>query len=176
MRDELKNFEWHIHGLSERDFVKSMRLTKELIELKKKDLKTYEKKIREENPEAADDILDDIFYYSWVEMQIMWQFCLWRLQSIFEGILIGEFLTEEESRGLIGLKTKMDKVISKGYEIEEEKFVELIEWGKLRNALSHSPPEHYMPIKLDENDVIEYLELLKSVIRNLKIQKDTGGS
>lgn len=172
MRNELKNFKWHIHGLSERDLDDALRLTKDLIEAKKKDLKAYEEKTREENSESADDILDDIFYYSWVDMQILWQFCLWRLQSIFEGILIGELLTEEEARGLLGLKSKMDKVISKGYEIEQENYDELIEWGKLRNALSHSPPEHYRPIKLEESDVIEYLELLKSVTGDLKAQKD----
>lgn len=35
MRKELKSFDWHIHGLSERDFEVTIKLTEDLIQAKK---------------------------------------------------------------------------------------------------------------------------------------------
>ncbi len=171
MREKLKEFNWHIHGLSERDLEKAIKLTKNLIGTKKKELKKEEKKIRKENPDFADDILDDISYYAWIDMQILWQFCLWRLQSIFEGIITTRLLSDEETQGLAGLKKKLDKLQSVGYRISQKDYDELLEWSRLRNALSHCPPEHYRPISLKESDIEEYLDLIMHVTQDLSIQK-----
>ena len=171
MRKKLKNFDWHVYGLSEGDLDETIRIVKSFMKAGKKELEQESDRVRKEDPECADDILDDIFYYAGVDMQFLWQFCLWRLQSIFEGIITTRFLSEDEAKGLVGLKNKMDKLRNRGYKIDQEKYEEILEWGRLRNALSHCPPEHYKPVWLEESDIDEYLELIKFVIKNLKIQK-----
>jgi len=49
-----------------------------------------------------------------------------------------------------------------------------LNWGKLRNALSHHPPEQYRPCGLEESDLKEYYELLKRVTEYLLGQKNNG--
>ena len=171
MRKELKNFEWHVYGLSKNDFEETIRIVKSFIKARKEELKQESERVRKRDPICADDILDDIFYYAGIDMQFLWQFCLWRLQSIFEGIITTIILSEDEAKGLGGLKNKLDKLRNRGYKINQEKYNEILEWGRLRNALSHCPPEHYRPAWLEESDIEEYLELVKFVIKDLNIQK-----
>ena len=62
----------------------------------------------------------------------------------------------------------MDSLLKKGYTIKKEDYNELLEWGSLKNALSHFPPEEYRQIDLQENDIVEYFELLKKNYRRFK--------
>lgn len=171
MREELKKFDWRIHGLSEGDFEETIRIVKSFIKARKEELKQESERVRKRDPICADDILDDIFYYAWVDMQILWQFCLWRLQAIFEGIVTTKFLAQSDATKLVGLKKKLDRLLISGYLINRKKYDELLEWGRLRNAISHCPPEHYKPISLEESDIKEYKKLIISVIKGLSIQK-----
>ena len=65
---------------------------------------------------------------------------------------------------LIGLQAKLNRMRLAGFTIGEDCYNELIEWGKLRNALSHCPPEWYGYVTLNEDDIKEYIALLKKVI------------
>lgn len=52
-------------------------------------------------------------------------------------------------------------------------FDQLLEWGNLRNALSHFPPEQFRPLNLNEKDIQEYIDLLESVLDQLTQQKQS---
>jgi hypothetical protein len=167
MRNELKNFEWFTYGLTSDDFDYIIRLINEMIDSRIDIYKQHEVKVKNENPEFADDALDDIAYYVSVDIEYMWEFCLWRLQGIFEGIITTRFLSnidQKIKKSLIGLKSKLDKMKEEGFAINIDDYNELLEWGRLRNALSHCPPEQYRPIALGEDDINDYVSLVKKVI------------
>ena len=163
MREELKNCEWNVHKLSEEDFDYTLDLTKRMIQARKESLSQYSKELRKDNP-FAEDILDDVSYYTWVELHYFWHFCLWRLQAIFEGMITQTFLSHLKNRQLIGLKSKLDAMKKAGYSIEQDLYNEIIEWGKIRNVLSHCPPEQFNPVLLKEEDIKEYLGIIKEVV------------
>ena len=164
MRGELKKFDWHIHGLNESDIDYAYNLVKKIIKDRKKVLDDYSNKVRTENPTMAPDILDDIYYYHGLETLILWQFGLWRLQGIFEGTMILKYLEDPALLKLVGLKAKLKKMREAGYTIDQQDYDDLIEWGYLRNALSHCPPERYCYVALSEDDIKEYIGLIKKVI------------
>jgi len=166
MRAELKNLaelDYWTYGLSESDFGYTFRLAKGLIEAKFELYRQEAKRVREEKPELADDILDDITYYTYIEAQYVWHFCLWRLQAIFEAIILHNLLPVKPSKPLIGLKAKLDAIRNAGYTLDQADYDELINWGKLRNLLSHAPPEQFRPGPIKEEDIVEYQSLVKRV-------------
>jgi hypothetical protein len=165
MRDRLKNFNWHIHGPSEVDIDYIHEMVKKTIEDRNKILDERKARVEKENPEMAPDILNDTCYYHGLQNLILWQFALWRLQGIFEGLMILKYLRDPSlSKKLIGLKAKLRKMIDSGYTISPDDYDALIEWGELRNALSHCPPEWYGYVDLFEADILEYISLIKKVI------------
>ena len=56
-------------------------------------------------------------------------------------------------------------------EIFDNDFNDILECGKLRNALAHFPPEKYRPGLINEDDVKEYVALVKKVLSYLIEQK-----
>jgi len=165
MRDRLKDFNWHIHGLSEGDIDHIYEMVKKTIEDRNKILDEYKARVEIEDPEMAPDILDDICYYHGLQNLILWQFALWRLQGIFEGLMILKYLKDPSlSKKLIGLKAKLKKMKDSGYTLSSDDYDTLLEWGELRNALSHCPPEWYGYVDLFEADIQEYISLIKKVI------------
>src|SRR3972149_7958631 len=90
MRPQLRNLserDYWLYGVSERDFEHTLRLAQSLV---RNHFKAYERDaamVRTEQPELADDILDDEAFYTYVDAQYVWQFCLWRLQGILEGMI-----------------------------------------------------------------------------------------
>ncbi len=177
MRKELNNLEWHIYGVSEKDYDYTFRLVKEIINHRQNQINEKIDSIKvcdnkenllNDSKGITDEVISDLSYYNYVENLFLWHFGLWRLQGIFEGILKNEFFP---NKNLQGLKAKLNFVKKLEYVVFEEDFNELIEWGKLRNALSHNPPERYRPSGLREDDVKEYLGLIKRVTKNLKDQK-----
>lgn len=162
MREELKNFEWHLYGLDESDLDYAIQSVENIIADRERQTEALWEKNRNENPDVADDIMDDVAYYKWVENQYLWTFCLWRMQGIFEGLITTRFLQGGEQ--LIGLARKLDAMVSAGYRLDNETRDELIEWARLRNALSHCPPEKYKPPHINLEDIQEYRELLRRVL------------
>jgi hypothetical protein len=168
MRKQLKRYvegDYWVYGLSVHDYSYTIRLAKEYVDAKMMLFRQYAEKIRREQPDSADDILDDTAYYNYTDTEYVWHFCLWRLQAVFEGILVHKILRNKEVERLPGLKAKLDAVRRAGYPLTDEDYDELIEWAKLRNALSHAPPEQYRPGPLCEEDVMEYLGLVERISR-----------
>ncbi|OBX22022.1 MULTISPECIES: hypothetical protein [Bizionia] len=158
MREELKNTNWHIYGLSITDYDYTKRLINEIIKDRNKqiEIKAKELEIQKIDSEA----IADLNYYAYVDNLFIWHFGIWRLQGIFEGILKQEFFP---NKNMHGLKSKLDYTRKVSRKIKPEDYNELLEWGKIRNALSHFPPEQYRPSLIQESDFNEYLELLKRV-------------
>lgn len=50
-----------------------------------------------------------------------------------------------------------------GFELSEDEFKMLVAWGKVRNAISHAPPEEYRPAEIVESDLVEYISFLKTL-------------
>ena len=168
MRKELKNIlnkDYWLYGLSERDFDFTLRLTNDIIKAIKSNYKAIEKKVYAEKPDSAEDILDDISYYTYLDTIYVLHFCLWRLQAVFEGILYFTFIKPFFNKNLVGLKTKLNKARSIGYKLSDSEFDELLLWGNLRNILSHAPPEEFRPINLTKKDLLEYKKLILKICK-----------
>lgn len=176
MRSELKNFEWFVYGVKEDDFDYTIELIKEIIQDRKvklqKDLEDVVvfgeegNPIEKESPDCA-DAYDDLIYYHHIGNEYLWHFGLWRLQGVFEGILKKKFFPDKR---FSGLHKKLQVVKEMGFKINESDKEELLEWSKLRNALSHAPPEAYRPVALNEDDLKEYIGLVKRILRSLEDQ------
>jgi hypothetical protein len=165
MRNELRGRveqDYWVYGLDCSDYEYTIQLAMKLKAARLELLQQETIRIRERSPEDANDILDDIAYYTHVENDYIWHFCLWRLQAIFEGIIIHKLLSSSTER-LPGLKAKLDAIKEAGFPLDDEDYEELLDWAKLRNALSHAPPEQYRPGPLQETDVLEF----KTLVHNL---------
>lgn len=163
MRDGLQKQSNYVYGLNKADFEYTLRLTKDMINASRQVIEQKKNKIEKENPEMVDDIMDDYIYYNYIDIQYMWHFCLWRLQAIFEGIIVTRFLSHNDKK-LFGLKTKLEAMKREGYTLSSKHYNEITEWSELRNNLSHQPPEQYRPIFMEKEDILEYIELLKCII------------
>lgn len=180
MRDELKNFDWHVYGLDQSDFDYTLRLIGQIIEDRVNQLPkqiegtdSFNENGEKLKEEAQDEILDDIVYYTWIDNFFVCEFGLWRLQGIFEGLLKQEFFPDEN---LNGLKQKLDRIKHMKYSITESDYNEILQWAKLRNALSHFPPEKYRPNGLNEHDIKQYAGLVSRIFSSLMEQKSRVGS
>ncbi|AKQ46054.1 hypothetical protein TH63_11035 [Rufibacter radiotolerans] len=178
MRKELKDFNWHVYGLSLSDYEYTFQIVTEVIRDRKKQLQQKidtlevfdgDGNLIDLSTGEGDEAIDDISYYNYIENLYLWHFGLWRLQGVFEGILKQEFFHQEK---LPGLKSKLDFIKKLNYRISQSDYDEILEWGKLRNALSHHPPEQYRPCELEEKDLKEYYELVKRITEDLLEQKE----
>lgn len=133
MRDELKNFDWHVYGLKTSDFSSTLGLIDEIISNRDEQLQrqltetvVYDEKGEklENDNDGVNEVLDDLKYYKWIDDFFIYHFGLWRLQGVFEGMLRQEFFSNKE---LIGLKKKLDTVIGMGYSIDNDDYFEIIE-------------------------------------------------
>ncbi len=96
------------------------------------------------------------------------------MQGILEGIISTKLLPENLK--LFGLKTRLDAIKDAGYVIAPDEEKELEKWSKLRNALSHCPPEQHRPATLLESDLIEYRDFIAPLLERWLKQKDAGSS
>lgn len=110
-------------------------------------------------------------YYNHIEKGLLWSFALWRLQGVFEGVLVAHYLAERPAKPLLGLKAKLQAVAAGGFRTPEADVAALLAWANLRNLLSHSPPEHFHPVAVDREDVEEYMTLLKRVCASWEAQR-----
>lgn len=166
MRDKLRKItedDYRIYGLSDGDFGYTVELARGFAHAKRTVYELEAERVRAESPDLADDILDDVAHYSWIDTQYIWHFCLWRLQGVFEGLIVGKFLPLNSNRRLIGLKAKLDAARAAGHSLTDQDYEDLLAWANLRNALSHMPPEQYSPGLLEEEDLLEYQTLLERV-------------
>ncbi|HNR76386.1 MAG TPA: hypothetical protein PKM48_04600 [Parvularculaceae bacterium] len=166
MREALKNLNWRLYGLGENDFDNFVRITSELIEDRRAAMTALDARVREEHPDDADDILDDLLYYKGLEARYLWECCIVRLIGIFEGAIERHFLPEGRYGGYAG---RVRALKDEGYIFVQE--AEVREWVDLRNALAHSPPEAFRPAMIEETDALECCEVLKRAFRDLRGQK-----
>jgi len=164
MRPALKNFNWHVYGLASSDFDYTVDIVKRIIRLRGQSVEREVSDLKRDESDAAKEVLSDVLYYTWIEDLYFWHFCLWRLQGILEGLISTVFLDPSKTGDLTGLKSRLDAMLKSGYNISPEVYAELLEWSKLRNALSHRPPEQFRPVALDEQDINEYLSIVKPLV------------
>lgn len=165
MRKELKDFDWHVYGLSTSDFDYIIRVFDDLIKLSRNALDEKLGEINEKE-EGYEEIYSDLSYYNDIDNQHLWSFALWRIQSIFEGILKQRYFPNQS---LYGIKQKIKKSKEMGFCLSNENEEEIYLWAELRNALSHNPPEIFRPINLNRQDLLEFIELLRNVLNENKI-------
>jgi hypothetical protein len=168
VRDDLRGItekDYWLYGLRESDLDYILRLADALVEARKTQINEECEQAKEDYPDPSihGEIISDLSHYAWVDEQYIWQFCLGRFQGILEGLIVSEFLSYETDQFLPGLKSKLRAVRDEGYQIENSEYDELLEWAKLRNALSHAPPEQFRPGPLRRSDVVEYKQLIKSI-------------
>lgn len=166
VRQELKDTNWHTYGLSITDYDYTKRLIIEMIDDRNEQILIKGKELEEKNVDS--EHISDLNYYTYIDNLFIWHFGIWRLQGIFEGILKQTFFP---NKNLVGLKAKLDLTRKVSNRISQSDYNELLEWGKLRNALSHFPPEQYRPGFIEMSDFDEYLILLKKVTNELLVNK-----
>ncbi len=76
MRDELKDANWHVYGLSVADFDYTVGIVERTIDSTMKIAKQETKNLEDDPSDAAGEILSDMRYYAWIETQYLWQFVL----------------------------------------------------------------------------------------------------
>lgn len=175
MRDSLKEIteqSYWVYGITERDLHHAVELVQEIIEDRTKQWERYARKVKKENPDHADDILDDPGYYLGIDNLFLWTFSLWRLQGLIEAVITFKLLDHTTSKRPNGFKAKLVALRKAGYTLSDSEYDELIHWAKLRNALTHAPPEVYRPVLLMESDIIEYRELLEKLYLRWIGEKD----
>lgn len=165
------NANYWVYGLKEQDFDFTIRLTEDFLKAIKFNYDEKAKKAQKWDRETAEEYIDDIAYYTFLDTKYILHFALWRLQAVFEGILFYTFIKPFYSENLFGLNEKLKKIKSIGYNLSDEEFKELIHWGKLRNILSHAPPEEFKPIEIEMKDILEYKNLVVKICKRFYKEK-----
>ncbi len=65
MREELQNYDWHTYGLRLEDIDYTLSLVKNALEERREVVCNQRSVLEKQNPECADDIMDDVSYYSY---------------------------------------------------------------------------------------------------------------
>lgn len=175
MRDGLKEIteqKYWVYGITDRDFHHAVQLVQEVIEARTEQWDRYARKVREESPDIADEILDDPAYYRGTDHFFLWTFALWRLQGLIEAVITFKLLDHTTEKLPNGFKAKLKALRKAGFTLSDCEYDELIHWANLRNALTHAPPEVFRPVLLMETDVIEYRELLVKLYLRWIDEKD----
>ena len=169
MRSELRSLseaDYWVYGVRQSDIQYTIDLVRRFLDEGKESLrrKIAEIRARPESEGILDEIQSDVAHYSWVEGQYLWQFCLWRLQGIFEALIIYTYLPDGKNRKLPGLRAKLEAAKEANLELSEADENALLLWNDLRNAISHAPPEQYRPIPFEESDLEEYASLITRIM------------
>lgn len=166
VRDQLKRLtedDYWVYGISESDFDHVLTLVREMIDARNEQYESNAARVRSESPDVADDILDDVAYYTYIDNQYLWQFALWRLQGLIEAVIAHQLISLKNNKKLFGLKAKLDALQKLGYSISSQEIDELMLWANLRNAISHAPPEQFSPAPIWEEDIVEYQRFIKGL-------------
>ena len=169
MRAELKGLsedEYWVYGVKESDIPYTLDLVRQFIATSQDALrkKIHEIRSRDEDEQNIAEIQSDVAHYTWVNEQYLWQFCLWRMQGIFEALIVHTFIPDTKGKRLPGLWAKLNAAKDAGLPLSQTDEEELLLWNDLRNAVSHAPPEQYRPIPFEESDLEEYAALLHRVL------------
>jgi hypothetical protein len=114
------------------------------------------------NQEAV-EIISDQNFRTGFEVQFIFQFGLWRLQAIFEGLITQDFLNDAKSSGLT---SRLKAMAARGYSLSTDENAELMKWAYLRNELSHRPmTPNSVAQSLAGDDLQEFALLLNAILR-----------
>lgn len=176
MRDALRNLTedgYWVYGPSIYEFDRVIELTQKYSDYADAciDRMTSDAIVPAEFADAHAEVSSDLHYYNHIEKGLLWSFALWRLQGMFEAVLVFHYLPAKPTKPLLGLRAKLQAVVAAGYRTSETDVAELEAWGNLRNLLSHAPPEHFHPVAVDRQDIEEYVSLLKRVCENWSAQR-----
>lgn len=162
---QLRDGEYWTYGPSTQEFDQVVELVQKYSDYADACVEqmTSDVPVSDEFSDAHAEVSSDLKYYNYIEKGLLWSFALWRIQGMFEALLVSHFLPSKLKRRLIGLGSKLQAISGAGYETDPDHKKELLDWGELRNLLSHMPPEHYSPIAVDREDIEEYVALLKTV-------------
>jgi len=166
MRDELRDVseeDYLEYGFRLSDFDYTIHLLKSYEKDMNAGNQLKKSKILEKDPNISIEFIKEIDQNNWMKILYLWQFGLWRLQAILEGMIMNRFLPSHQP--LFGLRNKLNAMKKSGFKISEIEFSELCQWARLRNALSHAPPEQFRPGPLRFDDLREYCSLVKKLCR-----------
>jgi hypothetical protein len=180
MRKELKSLshdDYWVYGIDERELDYTINLIKGFLGAADESIERHCAAIENGNldKDTAGEITSDYRYYNWIEKSYLWSFALWRMQGIFEAMIISKFLPPSAPKRLIGIKAKIEAMKTAGYSLDPSDEEELLAWSNLRNLFSHLPPEQYRPIHLDEKDIQEYKALVLRICRVWNDERNQPG-
>ena len=171
MRADLKHPPAPVYGLCESDFDYVLRLAKKVVESHRSLSRSQTEGLLGDS--TGGEIASDIRHYAYIETVFLWEYALWRLQGVLEGLITTVFLPPMGEKPLLGLEAKLKAMETAGFTIEPEDRRELLAWAGLRNAISHEPPERYRPIGLQEQDIQEYADLLRMQCKRWRVEAAT---
>jgi len=171
---QLNDGEYWVYGPRIHEFDSVVELIQKYLDYADSciDQMTSDDAVPKEFEEAHMEVSSDLHYYNHIEKGLLWSFALWRLQGMFEALLVSYYLPTKPDKPLIGFRSKLTAITAAGYITTAEHEAELVEWGNLRNLLSHMPPEHYHPIAVDREDIDEYVGILKTVCKSWDKQRE----
>jgi hypothetical protein len=175
MRDELIKLseqDYRVYGVHSGSYDYTCRVIKNFIEARKRDV---DEQFKEENipakfADAAVEVESDVRHYTLIEESYLWQLCILRLHGLFE-LFISEKVLSKSNGGRRGFMAKLAVVRETGFTISDDEVNELERWNKLRNMLTHVPPEGYHPVAVDELDAKEYSDLVTKLSRRREGQR-----
>jgi hypothetical protein len=137
MRQDLSKMIDESTQITQKELSESLDLIRKLLQLRTDAINKQWESVEKEKPELVDDIMDDVVWYAEIENQIIVQAGVWRLQSLFEKILLQEL----QRHGISEDRWHKNnlKSIQKAFSFDESIISEVELWANLRNKLSHRP-------------------------------------
>jgi hypothetical protein len=137
MRQDLSKMIDESTQITQKELSESLDLIRKLLQLRTDAINKQWESVEKEKPELVDDIMDDVVWYAEIENQIIVQAGVWRLQSLFEKILLQEL----QRHGISEDRWHKNnlKSIQKALSFDESIISEVELWANLRNKLSHRP-------------------------------------
>ena len=152
------------------DFDYFIELVDEIVTQRRAIIEADYARLQVEEPELADDMIDDPAYYSGLGSMYLWEFAFWRMQGLLEGMIEKEFLPQKNA-GYRGLKDRLNGLNALGISISPSLQTQLDQCAMIRNELSHRPPRSYSPAGMTRDHVISFRDLALQILTDLRSQK-----
>lgn len=167
MRPELLDRRASGYRLTEMDLVKSQELAAALVKSHSFRIEAELRELRKDPDQTAAEIVDDIAYYANLEISYVWGFTLWRMQAVFEGIITQSFLPRT-IKPTIGFAAKLKALKAAGFTLSVSDERALTEWSRLRNRFMHRPEWYYHAVRIEREDIQEYMDLVLGILDSWK--------
>jgi hypothetical protein len=163
VRPELLQPYERVYPLSEYDFDRTVDLCARLARSHRVAESATLASLAGDDSQAAIEIISDVQFYALRDSLYVWHYGLLRCHAIFEALIGEVFLAPGGSvpRGLTARLAEMDR---RGFRLAADDKGELDQWYRLRNELAHDVPDHIHGSRLTEEDLDEFVGLLKRII------------